>query len=114
VEEQVMALSLEHTIWGKHRIADHLRLKGVVLCPETVRNTWLRHGSENHNQRLLGLEGKLGAAEPIELSVEQIRFLERSNPCFQERHIESKYLGNLLCQDTFGVGHLKGVGRLWL
>ena len=44
----------------------------------------------------------------------QIRLLEKSNPEFRERHVESEYPGYLLCQDTFYVGRLKGVGRIYL
>jgi transposase InsO family protein len=40
--------------------------------------------------------------------------IERANPCFRERHVESSRPGELLAQDTFFVGHLKGVGKVWL
>ena len=40
--------------------------------------------------------------------------IERANPCFRERHVESKRPGEFLSQDTFFVGHLKGVGKVWL
>ena len=33
---------------------------------------------------------------------------------FKERHVESLYPGYLLSQDTFYVGTLKGVGRVYL
>ena len=50
----------------------------------------------------------------VELTEEQIRHLEKANPCFRERHVESPYPGYLLCQDTFMVGTLKGIGRIYL
>jgi transposase InsO family protein len=34
--------------------------------------------------------------------------------CFRERHVESSRPGELLSQDTFCVGRLKGVGRVYL
>jgi transposase InsO family protein len=40
--------------------------------------------------------------------------IEKANPCFKERHIESNCPGELLAQDTFFVGTLKGVGRVYL
>jgi len=40
--------------------------------------------------------------------------LEKHNPEFAERHVESLHSGYLLCQDTFYVGTLKGVGRLYM
>jgi transposase InsO family protein len=40
--------------------------------------------------------------------------LERFNPEFRERHIETNGVGDLVAVDTFMVGHLKGVGRVYL
>jgi transposase InsO family protein len=40
--------------------------------------------------------------------------IEKANPCFRERHVESSRPGELLSQDTFYVGHLKGVGKVYL
>jgi transposase InsO family protein len=54
------------------------------------------------------------AQSEIELSAEQVAFIEKHNPCFKERHVESSCPGELLNQDTFFVGHLKGVGKVYL
>jgi len=64
-------------------------------------------------QRLLKLEEKALERE-IELTAEQVKAIENANPCFKERHVESSRPGELLCQDTFYVGHLKGVGKVYL
>ncbi|NMA12570.1 MAG: ATP-binding cassette domain-containing protein [Chloroflexi bacterium] len=52
--------------------------------------------------------------EGLELSSEQIARIEHYNPCFKERHVESFRPGELLCADTFFVGTLKGIGKLYL
>jgi len=52
--------------------------------------------------------------QKIELTAEQIKAIEKANPCFKERHVETSRPGELLCQDTFYVGHLKGVGKVYL
>lgn len=54
------------------------------------------------------------AGEAIELTGEQVAFLEKQNPQFRERHVESSRPGELLCQDLFYVGRLKGVGMVYL
>ena len=54
------------------------------------------------------------ADEGVKLSPEQVRFLEKQNPQFRGRHVESSRPGELLCQDTFYVGRLKGVGKVYL
>lgn len=44
----------------------------------------------------------------------QAAFLEKLNPCFRERHVESPAPGELLSADTFFVGRLKGIGKVYL
>jgi len=43
-----------------------------------------------------------------------MKLLEKANPFFRERHVESSYPGYLLSQDTFMVGTIKGIGRIYL
>lgn len=54
------------------------------------------------------------ATEPITLTTEQIALIEKANPCFRERHVESSRPGELLAQDTFYVGRLKGIGKVYM
>ena len=42
------------------------------------------------------------------------RLLERFSPEFRERHIQTRHTGDLVAVDTFFVGHLKGVGKVYL
>jgi transposase InsO family protein len=65
------------------------------------------------HERLLRLE-KAVRERKIELSDEQIRVLERFNPEYRERHIKTKHTGDLVAVDTFFVGTLKGVGKVYL
>ena len=113
IKEKVMSLSLKHPSWGQVRISDTLRLEGISVSPSTVRNLWMKENLETRYKRLLRLEEERHGKE-IPLTEEQIRLLERANPCFRERHVESPYPGYLLSQDTFFVGTLKGVGRIYL
>ena len=63
--------------------------------------------------RWLALESA-NSDQALELTGEQVAFLERLNPCFRERHVESAAPGELLSADTFYVGTLKGVGKVYL
>lgn len=54
------------------------------------------------------------AERPLALTGEQVRFLEKLNPQWKERHVESSRPGELLCQDTFFVGSFKGIGKVYL
>jgi len=111
--KRIIGLSLAHPAFGQQHIADQLALEGVLVCATTVRNVWLKEGLETRYKRLLRLEEEV-MAEGFELTEGQIRLLEKANPEFAERHVESDYPGQLLCQDTFYVGRLKGVGRIYL
>lgn len=113
VREKVVRLSIEHPAWGQVRISDQLRLEGIWVSPSTVRNIWLKEGLETRYKRILRLEEEKNGKD-VELTEEQIRLLERANPCFRERRVESPCPGYLLSQDTFMIGTIKGVGRIYL
>ena len=113
IKDTVVALSLKHPAWGPVRVSDNLRLTGVSVSPSTVRNIWIKEDMHTRYKRLLRLE-EAKNGQDIELTEEQIRLLEKANPCFRERRVESLYPGYLLCQDTFMVGTIKGIGRIYL
>jgi len=113
VVERILAMSLEHPGWGCYRLSDMLKLQGISVSGPTIQNILAKHGMATKYERLLKLEEK-AATEPIELTPEQIALIEKANPCFRERHVESSRPGELLAQDTFFVGHLKGVGKVYL
>jgi transposase InsO family protein len=113
IKEKIITLSLKHPAWGPVKISDQLRLEGVAVSPSTVRNLWIKENLETKYKRLLRLEEEKNGQD-IDLTEEQIRFLEKANPCYRERRVESPYPGYLLSQDTFHVGRIKGVGRIWL
>lgn len=113
VKEKVIELSLEHPAWGPVHVSDHLRLRNVTVSPSTVRNIWVKENMETKYKRLLLLEEEKNGKD-VDLTEEQIKLLEKANPCFRERHVESSYPGYLLSQDTFMVGTIKGIGRIYL
>ena len=89
------------------------RLEGITANASTVRNIWLKEGLETRCKRILRLEQERWGRE-IELTEEQIKLIEKANPCFKEQRVESPYPGHLLRQDAFVVGTIKGVGRICL
>jgi transposase InsO family protein len=113
IREKVIGLSLEHPAWGQMKISDHLRLEGVTVSPTTVRNIWIKENMETRYKRVLRLEVEKNGKD-VGLTEEQIKLLEKANLCFRERKVESFYPGYLLSQDTFMVGTLKGIGRIYL
>jgi transposase InsO family protein len=113
VEQAILDHSLEHPSHGALRVAQELMLGGVQVSSGGVRGVWSRHSLLTRHERLLRLE-KATAERKIALSEEQIRLLERFSPEFRERHIETRHTGDLVAVDTFFVGSLKGVGKVYL
>lgn len=113
VEETIVEVSLGKPFYGARRLVPLLEEQKIFVCASTVYNVLSRHNLNTRYKRLLKLEEKhLG--EKLSITEEQIRLLEKFNPCLRERHVESKHPGYLLCQDTFYIGQLKGVGRVYL
>ena len=112
-EQAVISYAVDFPAHGQHRTSNELRKRGVFVSGSGVRSIWLRHKLENFKGRLNALEAKV-ANEGIELSDAQIAALERKHEddvaCGE---IETAHPGYLGAQDTFYVGNLKGVGRIY-
>ena len=90
-----------------------LALEGTRVSSITIQKILNDSGLGTKPDRWLALE-KANADRSIELTSEQAAFIEKFNPCFRERHVESASPGELLSADTFFVGSLKGIGRVYL
>lgn len=113
VVERILAVSLMHPGWGCVRLSNQLKLEGISVSSPTIQNLLIKNQMGSKYERWLKLEQQ-AADQAIELTAEQIRQIEKANPCFRERHVESSRPGELLAQDTFYVGQLKGVGKVYL
>ncbi|HFU9689461.1 TPA: IS481 family transposase [Legionella pneumophila] len=113
IELAVKEYAIEYPAHGQQRTSNELRKKGVFVSGSGVRSVWLRHNLANFKDRLKALEVKV-ASEGILLTEAQIAALERKKyddeACGE---IETAHPGYLGSQDTFYVGTLKGVGRIY-
>jgi transposase InsO family protein len=113
VEEAVLAYAVENPAAGQVRVSNEFRKKGIFVSPTGVRSVWLRHGLQTFRLRLGALEKKV-AEEGILLTEAQVAALERKREEQQEcGEIETAHPGYLGSQDTFYVGNMKGVGRIY-
>ena len=113
VEKVILDYSLNHPTHGPLRVAQQLVLQSIQVSAGGVRGVWSRHNLMSRHDRLLRLEKAVREKE-MTLSDTQVKLLERFSPEFRERHIETKHTGDLVAVDTFFVGTLKGVGRVYL
>lgn len=112
-ERAVVEYAVEFPAHGQHRTSNELRKKGVFISGSGVRSIWQRHDLENFRKRLKALEEKV-AREGIVLTDAQIAALEKkAHDDEASGEIETAHPGYLGSQDTFYVGNLKGVGRIY-
>ena len=114
MEEAVVEMAYEYPAYGQTRVANELRKRGILVSGGGVRSIWQRHDLESFKKRLAVLEEK-AAKEGIVYTEAQLQALEVAKR-EKESHpdeIETEHPGYLLSQDTFYVGYLKGVGRIY-
>lgn len=112
-EDAVTAFAIEFPAFGQARTGNELRKRGIFVSPSGVRSIWLRHDLANFKKRLKALEAKV-AEDGIILTESQVQALERKKDddiaCGEIDTVHPGYLGS---QDTFYVGTMKGVGRVY-
>jgi transposase InsO family protein len=113
VEIQVKQIALDFPAYGQVRASNELKKKGVFISPAGVRCVWLRNGLETFAKRLKLLE-KHSADEGVVLTEAQVAALEKAKEEKQAHgEIETHHPGYLGAQDTYYVGTIKGVGRIY-
>jgi transposase InsO family protein len=113
IEEKLLEYSLTYPTHGQTRTANELKKKGIILSAGGVRSIWLRHNLHIKGLRLKRLEQ--WAAENTNILTEsQVRALEEAK---EEREaygeVESHHPAFLFAQDTYYVGYIKGVGKIY-
>ena len=112
--DAILAYAVEHPTHGQRTIADALarpRFGGWRVSHGGVANVLRRAGLGRRLARLAAAES-LAASEggPLtERILREVRAIERAKVV----HIGSAVPGEELFLDTFYVGHLKGVGKVW-
>ena len=112
-ESAVTAFALEQPAFGQLRVSNELRKRGIFVSPSGVRSIWLRHHLESFKKRLSSLESHVAPTGEV-LTELQVQALDRKQEDdIAHGEIETSHPGYPGSQDTFYVGTIKGVGRIY-
>lgn len=113
IEQAVKDFAFEQPSYGQLRTSNELKKKGIFVSPGGVRSIWMRHDLETFSKRLKALEARVAQDGGI-LTESQLKALEKAK---EEKvahgEIETYHPGYLGAQDTYYVGYIKGVGKIY-
>ena len=112
VERTVLAWAIAEPTWGPLRLSSELRRqRGLLLHSSTVYRILKRHRLQTRYERLVVLEQH--SAETAGLLTERTRRKLLRAQGHKPSHVQASLPGELVCIDTFYIGKLKGVGKVW-
>ena len=113
VEQCVLDYAIEQPAHGQVRVSNELRKRGTFVSPSGVRSIWLRHELANFKQRLTALEKHVAATGSVLTEAQVVAIEKKRDDDIACGEIETAHPGYLGSQDTFYVGTMKGVGRIY-
>ena len=113
IEKAVVDFAFDKPAYGQLRVSNELKKKGIFVSPGGVRSIWLRHDLETFQKRLKALSAKV-AQDGLILTEDQVIALEKArDEKVSHGEIETYHPGYLGSQDTYYVGYIKGVGKIY-
>lgn len=112
-ELAVTAYAIEQPAFGQVRVSNELRKRGIFVSPSGVRSVWLRHNLESFKKRLVALEKHVADTGDVLTEAQVVALEKKQQDDIAHGEIETAHPGYLGSQDTFYVGTIKGVGRIY-
>jgi transposase InsO family protein len=112
-ESAVAAFAVEQPAFGQVRVSNELRKRGIFVSPSGVRSIWLRRDLESFRKRLAALERHVAETGEVLTEAQVVALERKQDDDAAHGEIETAHPGYLGSQDTFYVGTIKGVGRVY-
>jgi len=112
-ESAVVAFALAQPAFGQVRASNELRKNGIFISPSGVRSVWLRRDLESFKKRLVELERHIAQTGDVLTEAQVVALERKQEDDIAHGEIETAHPGYLGSQDTFYVGTIKGVGRIY-
>src|SRR5262245_16241048 len=114
IEKAVIEMAIENPAYGQVRVANELTKRGQFVSPTGVRSVWVRNELQTFARRLKALEARLAQNQGMVLTEQQVRAMEKAQ---QDKEaygeIDTAHPGYLGAQDTYYVGTIKSIGRIY-
>jgi transposase InsO family protein len=112
-EVAVAEFALEQPAFGQVRVSNELRKRGIFVSPSGVRSVWIRRNLESFKKRLSALERHVAETGEVLTEAQVVALEKKQEDDVAHGEIETAHPGYLGSQDTFYVGTIKGVGRIY-
>lgn len=115
IVEKILEMTRKFPSYSYVRIAGQLQLENVSVSPGGVRKTWERQALVRKLSRYLWLEREVSEGRGImtEWAIKAVARLKRLEQA-TDQHVEANRPGELISQDLYLVGSIKGVGRIYV
>ena len=106
LEEKVLEFIKEYPTYGPARIEAELKRRNIIVGHTGIYNVLRRRGLNTAKMRLEWVRRLNGEIVTLDE-------LQRAKEKSKTNHIEVTYPGELVSEDTFYIGCLKGIGRIY-
>ena len=105
-EKHILNFIKEYPTYGPARISAELARRNIIVGHTGVYNVLYRRGLNTAKERLERVRKLSGEVVTLDE-------LQRAKEKSKTNHIEATYRGQLVSEDTFYIGCLKGIGRIY-
>lgn len=113
IEQTILEYAYKLPAFGNVCVSNELRKLNIFVSPGTVKSIWRRHDIESFEQRMGAIEKSMAAAGKALTEMQLAALARNREDDYDSDEIGIPHPGYLGLQDTFYVGTLIDVGRIY-